>query len=241
MAMKERAAPAISGDYQYRAGTAGLAPQRFWHYTKRLAIDRYLPAAAGDMIVDAGCGSGVISDHLGQSGARVLGIDPHPAAIAFATSRFARDNVHFANTTVEHVACDTPVDKIYSLEVLEHPSSEEGSVMLRHFHRLLRPGGSVFLTTPNARSVWPLIEWAADRSGLVAPMGGAQHVEMYHQRKLRALVEHHDFQVRGIHSMCLLSPWIAAVSWRAARWTFDREVTLPPGWGPVLIAVFCRR
>jgi 2-polyprenyl-3-methyl-5-hydroxy-6-metoxy-1,4-benzoquinol methylase len=227
----------IPGNYQHRAATEGPAIQRFWHYTKRLAIDRYLPPAAADFIVDAGCGSGVVTSHLAASGATVLGLDPNPASIEYARRTFARPNVTFVNTTIDRADLARPADKIYNLEVIEHLTSDEASLMLRHFHAALRPGGRVFMTTPNMRSLWPLIEWTVDRTGLVAPMGGAQHVEMYHRRKLAAAASAHGFEVVAIHSMCLLSPWAAAVSWGAARRLFDLEARLPGTPGPVLIAI----
>lgn len=230
----------IPGDYQYRAALRGPAVQRFWHYTKRLAIDRYLPPAPGDFILDAGCGSGVITSYLGESGARVVGLDPNPESIDFATRTFGRDNVTFVHSDIGHLALERPLDKIYNLEVIEHLSAVEGREMLRRFYGALCPGGRLFLTTPNVRSLWPLIEWTVDRTGLVPPMGGAQHVEMYHQRKLRDTAAAQGFEVTTIRSMCLLSPWAAVVSWRAARWLFDVEAALPGVMGPVLVAVFRR-
>jgi 2-polyprenyl-3-methyl-5-hydroxy-6-metoxy-1,4-benzoquinol methylase len=231
---------AIPGNYQHRAATEGPAIQRFWHYTKRLAIDRFLPPGESDFVIDAGCGSGVVASHLGASGACVIGIDPNRDAIDYATRTFSAPNVSFQNTTIERLSLDRPADKIYSLEVIEHLPKSEAAVMLQRFHAALRPGGQLFLTTPNQHSPWPIIEWMVDRTGLVAPMGGAQHVEMYHAGKLRAVTTQQGFDVVTVRSMCLLSPWAAALSWTAARRLFDFELRLPGVMGPVLIAVLRR-
>jgi 2-polyprenyl-3-methyl-5-hydroxy-6-metoxy-1,4-benzoquinol methylase len=228
----------IPGNYQHRAATEGPAIQRFWHFTKRLAVDRYLPPQPTDLVIDAGCGSGVVTSHLGASGATVIGIDPNAQSIDYASRTFGRANITFINTTIERLQLERPADKIYNLEVIEHLTGDEASVMLRHFHAALRPGGRLFMTTPNLRSAWPIIEWTVDRTGLVAPMGGAQHVEMYHRKKLAEIARAHGFTVVAIRSMCLLSPWAAAISWRAARWLFDVEAALPGVMGPVLVAVF---
>jgi 2-polyprenyl-3-methyl-5-hydroxy-6-metoxy-1,4-benzoquinol methylase len=231
---------AIPGNYQHQAATEGPAIQRFWHYAKRLAIDRFLPPAPSDLVIDAGCGSGVVASHLGASGARVIGIDPNGDAIDYARRTFSAPNVSFENTTIERLWLDRRADKIYNLEVIEHLTVGEAAAMLRHFHATLRPGGHLFLTTPNQHSAWPIIEWVVDRTGLVAPMGGAQHVEMYHARKLRAMVSAHGFDVVAVRSMCLLSPWAAALSWTAARRLFGVELRLPGVIGPVLVAVLRR-
>src|SRR5256885_3463345 len=81
---------AIPGDYQLRAARSSNRVQRFWHAAKKLVIDEMLPAAPDDFAVDAGCGSGVIADHLASSGADVLGVDANDEAIAFARDEFAR-------------------------------------------------------------------------------------------------------------------------------------------------------
>ncbi len=91
----------ISGDYQYRALTEGGAVQRFWHYSKQLAISRFLPVQPGQRAIDVGCGSGVISSFLGRRGAEVLGVDSNPQAVEFATGKFATDNVRFAHGLVD--------------------------------------------------------------------------------------------------------------------------------------------
>lgn len=228
----------IGGDYQHKALTQGFRAQRFWHHTKMLAIGRHLPAASGDIIFDVGCGSGVVADFLGRSGAQVTGIDGNPDAIAYARNHFARPNVSFVEGHVDHsLPTTTPVDKIYCLEVIEHIYRNQAVDMLRAFHRALRNGGEVFLTTPNYRSMWPVIEWMLDHSGLVPVMAEHQHVEFYHRGKLSALFKECGFEVRMIISVSLLSPWTAIASWRLAEQVLRLESRLPFCIGPVLVAV----
>jgi 2-polyprenyl-3-methyl-5-hydroxy-6-metoxy-1,4-benzoquinol methylase len=231
---------AVPGDYQHRAATQGPAVQRFWHFAKRLAIARYLPPGAGELVLDVGCGSGVVSGYLGDSGARVVGIDPHGPAIAYAATAFARSNVTFVNTTIDRVRLERAADKIYCLEVIEHLSKDEADELLKAFHRMLRSDGRVLVTTPNLHSAWPVIEWAVDVAGRAPRMRGAQHVEMYHARRLRALAERNGFTVRSIRSMCLLAPWVAGISWRLAIRLFAVEARLPGRPGPILVAVLER-
>ena len=66
---------AIDGAYQYRALTEGNPVQRFWHEAKQLVIDRFLPPEPGDFVMDVGCGSGVIANHLAEQGAEVIAVD----------------------------------------------------------------------------------------------------------------------------------------------------------------------
>jgi 2-polyprenyl-3-methyl-5-hydroxy-6-metoxy-1,4-benzoquinol methylase len=228
----------IPGDYQLRAARSSNPVQRFWHATKKIVVDEMLPAAPEDLVIDAGCGSGVVADHLAASGADVMGIDANPEAIGFATSEFARPNLRFVRGLVDdEMTLDRPVDKFYSLEVIEHIYRPQGVAMLRNFHRLLRPGGRALITTPNYRSFWPLLEWTLDTFGLVPKMAGEQHVEHYHRRKLREVAREAGFAISTIRTICLVSPWLAPVSWSLATGAAKRELLLPLPLGCILVAV----
>ena len=228
----------IPGDYQLRASQSPNAVQRFWHAAKKLTIDQMLPPERGDRIVDAGCGSGVIADYLATSGADVTAIDANPEAIRFAASVFKRPNLRFVSGFIDaDLPFDTPVDKIYSLEVIEHMYEPQGTATLQNFFRLLRPGGRVLLTTPNYHSLWPLLEWTLDHFALVPALDEGQHVAHYHRRSLRRAAESAGFRGQSIRSVCFLSPWIAPISWRLATATAKRELKLPLTLGCILVAV----
>ena len=207
----------IRGDYQHRAITSGRSVQRFWHYIKKLTIAELLPPDARDFAIDVGCGSGVVSSYLGEYGATVLGVDENPSAIEYATRQFANENVSFRSALADGMlATDRPADKIYCLEVIEHVYPRQAVDMLRVFHDLLTPGGRVFLTTPNYRSLWPLIEWGLDRFTSAQDMHGDQHVTHYNPRSLSAACQEAGFRVDRIATVACLAPWIAALSWNLA-------------------------
>jgi len=208
----------IRGDYQHRALTQGNRIQRFWHYSKILAIEKLLPPHRGDKVVDVGCGSGVITDFLARCGAHAVGIDANPDAIRFAQQTYSSPRTLFRHGLADQpLGQDASVDKVYCLELIEHIHASQASVLLDHVHRLLRPGGRLFLTTPNYHSLWPVIEWLMDRLGLAPHMAGHQHVELYNRKKLRRLFLASGFSCEFMGTMCFLAPWIAPLSWRCAR------------------------
>jgi 2-polyprenyl-3-methyl-5-hydroxy-6-metoxy-1,4-benzoquinol methylase len=228
----------IPGDYQYRALTEGIAVQRFWHHAKRLAVTRYLPPAKTDFCVDVGCGSGIVSEFLGRHAAQVLGIDCSPAAVDFATRKFATDNVSFRQGFVDgNFDLHQAVDKIYCIEVIEHIYLSQAGEMLRAFHRALKPGGAVFLTTPNSHSLWPLIERTMDCLRLAPRLAQDQHVEGYSRKKLAVLCEANGFQVETVAAMCFAAPWLALANWRFAERAFAWESAFPHTPGAILVAV----
>lgn len=228
----------IPGDYQLRASQSPNRVQRFWHAAKKLVIDTELPPDAADVVLDAGCGSGVIAEYLAAFGADVTAIDANPQAIRFASSAFLRPNLRFvAGFVDEQVHFERPVDKIYSLEVIEHMHHPEGLAMLQNFTRLLRPGGRVLLTTPNYRSIWPLLEWTLDAFRLVPTLHEEQHVAHYHRRLVQQTAEKAGLKVIKVCSVCFLSPWIAPLSWSLAMATARRELKIPILIGCILVAV----
>ena len=232
----------IPGDYQQRAATQGPAVQRFWHYSKRMVINRCLPPSRDDIVLDVGCGSGVISAHLGAQARRVVAIDANADAIAFAKRYFTGTNLSFIQALVDQPLAENIVaDKIYCLEVIEHIYPEQAKRMLALWHTMLKPDGRILLTTPNSHSVWPLIEWLMDHLRLTPHMAGAQHVACYHPRALALMCKEAGFSIVHMTSVCHIAPWLAWINWRLAEWVFQRELDRHNVWGPILVTVLKKK
>ena len=233
---------AIDGAYQYRALTEGHPVQRFWHETKQLVIDRFLPPQPGDYVMDVGCGSGVISNHLAGHGASVVAVDGNENAIAFAREQFPSENIRFVNGLVdENFDVERPVDNIYCMEVIEHVYYEQVIKMLSIFRDLLKPGGHALLTTPNYASLWPVIEFACDKLQKTPNMSGDQHVCRFTPRRLRKACLEVGLEVERLTSFCLAAPWVAPLSMGLARRLHEVEVALPVRLGSILLVIVRKR
>src|SRR5437762_847053 len=213
---RERDAIRISGDYQARALKSDRAAQRFWHEAKFRLIERVAMPSAHDRILDAGCGSGTISQFLSLHAGEVIGIDSNPSAIRYASDAYQRPNVKFRLGQFEDLLGDKPFDKIYCIEVIEHLYESQAADVLSLFQRLAKPGGQLFLTTPNYHSAWPVIEWLLDRLSLVATLAEAQHVTHFSKGKLSAICERSGWRVRHIGTFNGLAPFLAPISRRVA-------------------------
>lgn len=207
----------IPGDYQARALESPRAAQRFWHAAKLRMIDKVAPARPTARIADAGCGSGVITAHLARTGAAVVGFDANDAAIRFASSVYPRDNTRFVLGPFERIVDEGPFDQFYCLEVLEHLYAEQAIDTLRLFASAAAPGAEVFVTTPNARSAWPLIEWTLDRLRLVPTLDEAQHLTLFTRRTLADAFARAGWDVVDIGTFNGVAPFLAPVSERLAR------------------------
>jgi len=206
----------ISGDYQARALKSNRAAQRFWHEAKFRLIERVAMPCAHDRVLDAGCGSGTISQFLSLYAGEVIGIDSNPSAIGYASHAYKRPNLTFRLGQFEDLIADKPLDRIYCIEVLEHLYESQAADVLSLFHRLTKPGGQLLLTTPNYHSAWPVIEWLLDRLSLVATLDEAQHVTHFTKRKLSVMCESAGWQVRRLGTFNGLAPFLAPISRRAA-------------------------
>jgi len=114
-------------------------------------IDRQSGGLAGKTVVDIGCGGGLLSEAMAARGARVTGID-----LAEQSLDVARLHLHESGLEVDyrHVAAEDfaeekpqAFDVVTCLEMLEHVPDPASIVAAAA--RLLKPGGSLVLSTLN--------------------------------------------------------------------------------------------
>jgi 2-polyprenyl-3-methyl-5-hydroxy-6-metoxy-1,4-benzoquinol methylase len=206
----------ISGDYQARALKSDRAAQRFWHEAKFRLIERVAIPSKRERVLDAGCGSGTVSQFLSLHAGEVIGVDSNPSAISFASSTYNAPNLQFRLGHFEDLTAAKQFDRIYCIEVIEHLYEAQAAEALSVFHKMTTPGGQLFLTTPNYRSAWPLIEWLLDKFALVATLDEAQHVTHFTKGKLCAVLSRAGWRVRQIGTFNGVAPFLAPISHRLA-------------------------
>src|SRR6185312_7597945 len=106
---------------------------------------------AGARALDVGCGGGLLSEALARKGATVTGIDLAPSMVEVARLHAAEEGVgiDYRAVAAEDLAADGTqrFDVITCMEMLEHVP--QPAHMLTTLSSLLRPGGSVFVSTLN--------------------------------------------------------------------------------------------
>jgi 2-polyprenyl-3-methyl-5-hydroxy-6-metoxy-1,4-benzoquinol methylase len=234
---------AIGGDYQFRAITTGRAPQRFWHEAKLREAERWIRPSPGDIILDVGCGSGVLAWRLAQApGTHVIGIDANRAAISFASEQFRQPNLEYRLGLVDELGlAANSISKIAFIEVIEHIHPPQALEALKCFYRILEPGGRLVISTPNAGSLWPLIERTMDALRLAPHMADDQHVASYSRRSLEALGVRADLTPVTHRTINFAAPWLAMLSWRAAEIICRLETLRPQPLGSLLFMIFEKR
>jgi len=106
-------------------------------------LREFLQPAAGDLIVDLGCGSGRALLWNRELGAETVGVDISPYF-----SDEARHEMPLLLADLRRLPfADGTFGKAWSLDVLEHLSPEALRAMLTEANRVLAPGGSLFVYT----------------------------------------------------------------------------------------------
>lgn len=106
-------------------------------------LRQLLKPAAGDLIVDLGCGSGRALLWNRDLGAETIGVDISPFF-----SEDARQSMPLLLADLRRLPfADGTFTKAWSLDVLEHLSPEALQAMLREANRVLAPGGALFVYT----------------------------------------------------------------------------------------------
>jgi ubiquinone/menaquinone biosynthesis C-methylase UbiE len=100
-------------------------------------------------VLDLGCNNGYGSYKLSQYGHEVIGVDVSSEALADAKRRFSAVNLEFRQVSGLELPFESnSFDLITSFQVIEHIVDMEPYV--NEIRRVLKPGGIVAFTTPNA-------------------------------------------------------------------------------------------
>ena len=103
-------------------------------------------AVGGRRLLDVGCGTGGFSVLAGEAGADVWSVDASPEAAAIAGVRTAGRRVLVATAESLPLA-SASFDLVYCFSTLEHLG--DASRAVREMVRVLRPGGRLYLHSPN--------------------------------------------------------------------------------------------
>lgn len=138
------------------------------------------------LMLDVGCGGGLLLKMLSERGLSVLGLEKsHLAAqAAWKRNRVAVVCGDLADSPVERGTC-AAVTMFHVLEHLHDPVS-----YLRSARDLLLPGGRLVVQVPNASS-WQFLMFGEHWNGVDVP----RHLVNYRQRDLENLLEYCGFQV----------------------------------------------
>jgi ubiquinone/menaquinone biosynthesis C-methylase UbiE len=231
----------IPAGYYFEAMLGGAKPQQFWHQNKFKEVVAEIPRDARNML-DVGCAAGglmYIASRL-RPELEFVGVDISVDQIAYANKQVAPlcQKVEFFQCEAGTLAFpDQYFDVVSTVELIEHLSLEEIRLLIAEICRVLAPGGVWIITTPNYRSLWPIIEIGLN---MFSPVKyNEQHITKFTRYTLTEFLAAEGLIVLHCRSVYVLSPFLAWVSSRIAKTVFsvEKRLKLP---GNLLVAVAAR-
>ncbi len=180
-------------------------PEENYWYRRHLVVYEWIAERCRGLdVVDMACGEGYGSAALARRAARVTGVDANPEAYEHARLKYTAPGVRFERDLVDRYA--EACDAVVFLQTIEHVADPEG--VLRHLRRMLRPGGTAYVSTPNVLTLAPD---GAQKSG------NPWHVREYRPDEFRELCERcfEDVELLGLfharklraHELALGAGW----------------------------------
>ena len=161
-------------------------------------------ALAGRLVLDVGCGGGLLAEAMHRRGARVTGIDAGETAIRVA-ERHARESgsaVAYECTTAEALAARTPAafEVVACLELLEHVP--DPASLVAACAALVRPDGHVFFSTlSRTPKAWLFAVVGAEQVLGLLPRGTHDYARFLRPSELDRAARAADLELRETTGM----------------------------------------
>jgi SAM-dependent methyltransferase len=130
----------------------GIPVENYWFRRHEAAYLALRDRVRGAVVLEAGAGEGYGADLLAVPAARVIALDYDRDAVAHVAAAYPRVAAVRGNLARLPLA-DASVDAVVNLQVIEHLWDQPGFVA--ECARVLRPGGTLVMTTPNRLTFSP--------------------------------------------------------------------------------------
>ena len=151
-------------------------------YDKKIKLD----------ILDLACGEGYGSNLLKEYyvNSNVTGVDISNEVIEHAENKYSKDNLKFLQGDATTFFNNDYYDVIVSFETIEHVSTYEA--VIENFSKLLKPNGSLFISSPNRLITSPLANCLEDKPS------NEFHTQEFLENELSEILEKYGYKVENI-------------------------------------------
>jgi len=186
------------------------------------AIMRRLRLARGQVVLDAGAGTGKLTHAAAAAGATVVAVDFSVQSLLVNRDRARPDRrIHFVAADIRRLPVRPgSFDRVISGQVIEHlPTHEDREQAVALMSRALRPGGWIVLTAYNYNL----------GARLAGQREGAHHGGIFFHRftpsELRAMFA--GLEIDELCGIRNLPARVADAPWRTVRWIDHAAERLP--------------
>ena len=220
-----------AADFDYESIEAGYYDRVFhkragiqskWHHLKFAPIRDRIKAASRHL--DIACGPGTFIGTIDET-AKSTGVDIAASQIDYARAAYGSDQKEFEIVRPGEFPYDEgSFDVATCIELLEHLTPTDGQALLVEARRVIRPDGTLLLTTPDYGGAWPILEWMLNRVSAVSYED--QHITHYTRSGLKQFLEQAGFEDVKVERYQFLAPFLAPLGWGVA----DRFAKIEPRW-----------
>ncbi|MFW9834716.1 MAG: class I SAM-dependent methyltransferase [Candidatus Thorarchaeota archaeon] len=115
-------------------------------FSDEAELDEFMSSVKpGGHVLDAGCGTGIVTRHLVDNGYQVTGIDISQKMLDLAKQRVPEATLKVGDMTALDFEDDS-FDGLVSTYAVFHVPRTKHSVLFRGFHRILKKGGALLFS-----------------------------------------------------------------------------------------------
>lgn len=144
--------------------------ENYWYRRHLVAYEWIARRVGSRRVLDMACGEGYGAAVLAGRAREVVAVEPNSEAFDHARLRYRRPNLTFERGIVEVFGEPGTYDAVVFLQTIEHV--QDPPAVLARLGGLLTPGGTVYVSTPNAVRM--------------APPGASRSANPWHVREYRA-------------------------------------------------------
>lgn len=177
-------------DFQFRKDRLeklrNIERHHFWFRGRLALFRRFLgiySAGGGSHFLDLGCGTGRNMEWIREEDHRVSGTDGRIEGLLAARQSFHDTPVFQSDFNSRLPIQDCSFDAVLSLDVLEHV---EDKPLLREIHRVLSPGGVLYINVPAFPWLWSFRD------------EDAGHLRRYERRELEKTLVDAGFSIKEL-------------------------------------------
>lgn len=175
----------------------------------RLEYVRHRARLDGAVVLDVGCGGGLLSEAMARIGAKVTAIDLAEDLIRVANlhSKESGVQVDYRVQAVEALATERPgsFDVVTCMEMLEHVP--DPGAILQACATLLKPGGHLFVSTLNRTpAAFALAIVGAEYVARLLPRGTHQYAKFIRPSELGGWLRAAGLQLDDVSGL-MYEPW----------------------------------
>ncbi len=184
-------------------------------------IRAHAPAGRAPLVLDLGCGGGILAEALAAGGCRVVGLDPSFASLVAARHHGLSTGLDGPPNYMRAVGEALPFDEatfdgVVASESMEHV--EDAPAVLREVRRVLMPSGVFCFDTPHRNWFNRIgLLWAAELLGW-APRGTHEYSRLFTPTEFAARCVEVGLRVEELRGLAMLKPpWSAAFNYMTRR------------------------